>query len=139
MNDLSMYIAVIAIVAIMLWFVLWVVVSTAMWAWNWTEDDNSTVYNPILKFIMVKLMGYSVATKSAYMYERLSTSDESDGEPAFFMPIVFVVVAGCFGLLLINLPHLTGLVVGTYLLIIGTRFIKRLSKKINKLAEAEAK
>lgn len=116
----------------------WVVVILVVFAilivqhcFKWVDDDNSIVYNVILKYIMVEILKYECMNDPQYvMYRRLSGNDveySCYGEHAMFLCCLCLT-----SLILIVYNIIPSLILITCVSVAYiTRYVVRLSKRIN--------
>jgi len=98
------------------------------WTWAWIDDSKSPRNNPLLSRTM-KLMGWK---EGDWLYGYLKGGNGSDGESAFFYPLLALLTAPCLGLTILVFYPLAIGIAGAFGLAHITRFARRHKKLFDK-------
>jgi len=116
-----------------LWTILLVLITMIQALYKWIDDDDTVVYNILIKYFMYKLGFVTASCSSGFIYRNPDTVEDALGACIWGYGIVLIFSILSTVYLISNATLLTWVVVGSISLCYLTRFVVRLSKKVNKM------
>lgn len=117
------------------WFALYLLSWVWAWSWAWIDDSKAPRANPLIGAVM-RSMGWG---DGDWLYIYKKQGKGSDGERAFFFPLISLLFGPLLAVLAVKLYAVTLTFVTLYLLARLARFARRHKKLFDKhIADPDA-
>lgn len=120
--------AVLGIIFGMAWIGAYFLSWVWAWSWAWVDDCEAPKDNPLILRVMTK-MGYG---EGDWLYRYKKDKHKTDGERAFFFPLLALVLTPTLAALLTFIYPVTLCAICLYLIARLTRFARRHKKLFDK-------